>query len=141
MSSQQPVKAPTPQPDPVSSPPLAATGPTVLLVDDEPDQLSLLTNYFRRAGCQVVQSINAEHALSLPVSVLPDLMVLDLRLPGIDGWNLARRLQQRYPGCPVAITSVLDVEDYPRADGVLPKPVSISHVTSLLNRFFPERDR
>ncbi len=141
MSGQQPVKASTLQRDPVQPPPVRAGGPTVLLVDDEPDQLSLLTNYFRRAGCDVVQLIDAEHALCLPVSVQPDLMVLDLRLPGIDGWDLARRLQERYPGCPVAITSVLDVEDYPRADGVLPKPVSISHVASLLDRFFPERNR
>ncbi|HEY5117198.1 MAG TPA: response regulator [Nakamurella sp.] len=107
--------------------------PTVLIVDDEPDQLGLLTAYFFRAGCSVIGLADAEQALALPRDVELDLMVLDLRLPGIDGWELTKRLRARYPRCPIAITSVLDVEDYPAADGALPKPVTKAHIHKLLS--------
>ena len=106
--------------------------PTVLIVDDEPDQLGLLTAYFFRAGCSVIGLADAEQALALPRDVELDLMVLDLRLPGMDGWELTGRLRSRYPRCPIAITSVLDVEEYPDADGALPKPVSKAHIHRLL---------
>lgn len=110
-----------------------APTPTVLIVDDEPDQLGLLTAYFFRAGCTVIGLADAEHALALPQDVELDLMVLDLRLPGMDGWELTKRLRSRYPRCPIAITSVLDVEDYPAADGALPKPVTKAHIHQLLS--------
>ena len=106
--------------------------PTVLVVDDEPDQLGLLTAYFYRAGCSVIGLADAEQALALPRDLELDLMVLDLRLPGMDGWELTNRLRSRYPLCPIAISSVLDVEDYPAADGVLPKPVTRAHIQRLL---------
>jgi len=107
--------------------------PTVLIVDDEPDQLGLLTAYFYRAGCSVIGLADAEQALALPREVELDLMVLDLRLPGMDGWELTDRLRARYPRCPIAISSVLDVQDYPAADGVLPKPVTKAHIQRLLS--------
>jgi CheY-like chemotaxis protein len=115
--------------------------PTILIVDDEPDQLQLLSTYFRRAGCLVVAAIDAEHALNLLAHTQPELMVLDLRLPGIDGWELTARLRAVRPGCPIAITSVLDVDDYPPAEGVLPKPVTAGHVKALLRHTFPGRVR
>ena len=111
--------------------------PTVLIVDDEPDQLGLLTAYFYRAGCAVIGLSDAEQALALPRDVGLDLMVLDLRLPGMDGWELTNRLRARYPRCPIAITSVLDVEDYPDADGVLPKPVTRADVRNILAKTIP----
>ena len=87
--------------------------PTVLIVDDDPDQLGLLTAYFARARCSVIGLADAEQALALPPDLELDLMVLDLRLPGMDGWELTNRPRTRYPRCPIAIISVLDVEDYP----------------------------
>ncbi|SDO33924.1 Response regulator receiver domain-containing protein [Nakamurella panacisegetis] len=130
-------------PFPVGGPERApdATPPTVLIVDDEPDQLQLLSTYFQRAGCLVVPAIDAEHALNLPPGTRPELMVLDLRLPGIDGWELTERLRTLYPGCPIAITSVLDAADYPAAESVMPKPVTARDVRTLLRAAFPGRVR
>ena len=108
--------------------------PVVLIVEDEPDQLGLLTAHFQRAGCTVIGLIDAEQSLRLPLDTHLDLMVLDLRLPGISGWHLATRLRYRYPHCPIAITSVLDVQDYPAADWVLPKPVTRSQIRELLTK-------
>src|SRR5690349_11724210 len=91
---------------PASSPEEPPPVPNVLIVDDDPDQLGLLTAYFVRAGCTVISVADAEHALALPRDADLDLMVLDLRLPGMDGWELTGRLRSRYPRCPIAITSV-----------------------------------
>lgn len=108
--------------------------PTILIVDDEPDQLTLLGTYFARAGCAVIAACDAEHALGLGADLPLRLMVLDLRLPGVDGWHLADALRTRYPDCPIAICSVLDVADYPNADAVLPKPVTGAQVQQLVAR-------
>ncbi len=137
MTSSEATVAASTCPGDNDSPVESGPSPTILVVDDEPDQLELLSTYFRRAKCLVVTAIDAEHALHLPAQIRPDLMVLDLRLPGIDGWELTARLRALYPGCPIAITSVLDVVDYPAADSVLPKPVTAGHIKALLLRTFP----
>ena len=115
-----------------------AARPNVLIVDDEPDQLKLLTTYFTRAGCTVLALSSAEQAMGLAPETHLDLMVLDLLLPRINGWELTAHLRRRYPGCPVAITSILDVEDYPtQVEAVLPKPVTKSHIVDLLRLTHP----
>ena len=111
--------------------------PLVLIVEDEADQLDLLTLYFHRAGCTVIGRSDAENALALAAGLVPSLMVIDLRLPGITGWELVAQLRARYPGCPIAITSVLDVQDYPPSDWVLPKPVTRRDVEELVTELIP----
>jgi len=65
----------------------------VLVVDDEEDILELLRFNFSREGYQVPCAISGELALSLVRSEIPDLIVLDLMLPGIDGLEVTRRLK------------------------------------------------
>ncbi len=113
---------------------IVARCPTVLVVDDEPDQLGLITEFLNREGCTVIAAATAEHALALPAGLTVDLMILDLLLPGVDGWQLAIELRTRFPGCPVAISSVLDAEDYPIADESLPKPVTRAQIAAILSR-------
>lgn len=115
--------------------------PTVLVVDDEPDQLGLITTFLNREGCTVIAAVSGEHALSLSPDLPIDLIILDLLLPGVDGWQLAAELKTRMPGCPVAITSVLDVQDYPSAADLLPKPVTRAQIAALLSRHIPDRIR
>jgi len=111
---------------------------TVLVVDDESDQLGLVTAYLHREGCTVIAVASAEQAMSLPTDLTIDLMILDLRLPGMNGWDLAAELGRRFPGCPVAISSVLEVEHYPpEADEMLPKPISRAQISALLARRVP----
>jgi CheY-like chemotaxis protein len=119
----------------------AARGPTVLVVDDEPDQLHLITTFLNREGCTMIAAVSGEHALALPADLTVDLMILDLLLPGVDGWQLAAELRTRFPGCPVAITSVLDVKDYPTAEESLPKPVTRAQIAAILSRHIPDRTR
>lgn len=105
----------------------------VLVVEDDPDQLALLSAFLHRERCTVIAAPSAESALSLPADLVPDLMIVDLVLPGLDGWQLTARLRERYPDCPVAIASVLDVADYPSDVLTLPKPVTRAHVAALVD--------
>src|SRR5687768_2775160 len=105
---------------------------TVLIVDDSEDQLHLLKRHFELAGCEVFIAGTAESAIAAYGDVEPDLAVIDLMLPGMNGWELAELLQEQHPDCPVAITSVLDKENYPKTEAALPKPVTRDSVRQVL---------
>lgn len=109
----------------------------VLIVDDSDDQRHLLQRYFELAGCDVVVAESAETAIAAYEDVTPDLAVIDLILPGMDGWELTQRIQLDRPDCAVAITSVLNAEVYPRSEATLPKPVSRASVRQVLRHCVP----
>lgn len=104
----------------------------VLIVDDSEDQLLLLRRYFERAGCEVVVAGTAMDAIRAYDTSPPDLTVIDLILPGMDGWELAAQLSEQNPGCAIAITSVLGEEHYPASYPTLPKPVTSAQVRKAL---------
>jgi len=109
----------------------------VLVVDDEQDELALLTTHLRRAGCDVVAVGTAEAALGDDDHLAVDAAFVDLRLPGMDGWSLIRELLERRPGLPVVVMSVLDPGDYPAVDAVLPKPFTGAGVREALDTAVP----
>jgi CheY-like chemotaxis protein len=109
----------------------------VLIVDDSEDQLLLLRTYFERAGCVVDSVGTAEDAIRVAHESEPDLAVIDLVLPGMDGWEFATRLRADKPNCKIVITSVLNEEDYPTEHATLPKPVSGADVRRVLHELVP----
>ena len=109
----------------------------VLIVDDSEDQRMLLRVYFERAGCHVVEVGTALDALDSFRGQVFDLTVIDLFLPGMDGWELAAEISKDQPTAPIAITSVLSPEHYPAQHAALPKPVSSAHVRSTLEQLVP----
>jgi DNA-binding response OmpR family regulator len=66
-------------------------GMKILLVDDDLDTLELVSRAFLRSGYEVITAPDGEQALELMASVRPDLIVLDVLLPGIDGFEVCRR--------------------------------------------------
>lgn len=127
-----PTTAPTRAPLPAPSGGPAKPCYRVLVVEDEPDQLVLLSTLLRKAGCTVIAALTGEQALAAVADVCLELAVIDLRLPGMDGRAVADALRSTHPGCRIAITSVGDAEDYPPADAVLPKPFTRHQVLALL---------
>ena len=67
--------------------------PLVLVVDDYADGRDLTRCALESAGFQTVEATNGEDALHAVREHRPDLIVLDLSLPGLDGWEVARRLR------------------------------------------------
>lgn len=66
---------------------------TILAVDDEPTSLKMLTAVLTAEGYQVHSATGGEHALELVAKTLPDLILLDIAMPGIDGLEVCRRLK------------------------------------------------
>ena len=66
--------------------------PTILVVDDEPSIREVVSIYLRRAGYEVVVASDGQAALTVLEQQPPDLVVLDLMLPKVDGLDIARRL-------------------------------------------------
>jgi len=67
---------------------------TVLIVDDQPDIVRLVRDYLERAGFRVLTASDGEQALQVARSSHPDLVILDLTLPRLDGLNVARALRR-----------------------------------------------
>jgi len=77
--------------------------PLVLVVDDDPAILQVLTARLEAAGFRVLAAASAEEALDLALERPPDLVVSDLRLPGLSGQELFLALHRRRPGLPVVL--------------------------------------
>ncbi|HET9676787.1 MAG TPA: response regulator transcription factor [Solirubrobacterales bacterium] len=75
---------------------------TVLVVDDEATIVEIVARYLERAGFETLQAMDGPEALRLADLHKPDLVVLDLMLPGFDGLEVMRRLRER-PGKQVAV--------------------------------------
>ncbi|MFM7230590.1 MAG: response regulator transcription factor [bacterium] len=86
---------------------MSAVKPRILIVDDEPDLLTVLKFGLEAEGFDVLEASDGEQALALARQAVPDLMVLDLMLPRMDGYKVCRALKfdERYRHIPVLILS------------------------------------
>jgi len=84
--------------------------PRVLLIEDDPQSAELLTTQLTAAGYRVEVAGSGETGLSEAAANPPDAIMLDVTLPGIDGWEVMRRLKEdiRLAGIPVFFASILD---------------------------------
>lgn len=107
------------------------------MVEDGEDQRFLMQRYFELAGCVVTATDSAEAAMVACASDAPDVAVIDLILPGMNGWDFAERVRTVWPDCVVVISSVLSVDRYPLSDARFMKPVSRANVREMLESFVP----
>jgi DNA-binding response OmpR family regulator len=118
----------------------------VLVVDDEPKIVEVVGDYLRSAGFSVTTAADGERAVALARARLPDLVVLDLGLPGLDGLDVARELRGTSPVPIIMLTArgeeadrVLGLEL--GADDYLVKPFSprelLARLRAVLRRSAP----
>jgi CheY-like chemotaxis protein len=69
-------------------------GPLVLIVDDMADNRDLYAEYLSFAGYRVAVANDGHEALAKALELHPDAVLMDLSLPGVDGWEVTRRLRQ-----------------------------------------------
>jgi DNA-binding response OmpR family regulator len=116
---------------------------TILVVDDEARIVKLVRDYLERAGFDVIAARDGETAMTLARVEQPDLIVLDLMLPGVDGLDICRRLR-RESGVPIIMLTAR-VEEADRivglelgADDYVTKPFSprelVARVRATLRR-------
>jgi CheY-like chemotaxis protein len=68
--------------------------PCVLLVDDYPDAREMYSEYLKFSGFDVVEATNGVEALQRALDSSPDIILMDLSLPVMDGWEATRRLKE-----------------------------------------------
>lgn len=83
--------------------------PRLMIVDDEEDVREYLKNYFKRRKIEVLTAESGEEALTLLEKQNPDLMLLDIRMGGIDGVETLRRMREA--GKDTKVVMVTGVED------------------------------
>ncbi|MYW01644.1 response regulator transcription factor [Streptomyces sp. SID3343] len=115
----------------------------VLVVDDDPTVAEVVVGYLERAGFATAHAADGPSALAMAFAEMPDLVVLDLMLPGMDGLDVCRRLRERGPVPVVMLTALGDEGDRVSglevgADDYVTKPFSprelVLRVQSVLRR-------
>ncbi|MCX4850825.1 response regulator transcription factor [Streptomyces sp. NBC_00893] len=130
-------------PDPGTDNPEAPARGRVLVVDDDPTVAEVVTEYLTRAGYEVARAADGPAALEQYTARRPDLAVLDLMLPGMDGFEVCRRMRAHGPVPVVMLTARGDEDDRilgleTGADDYVTKPFSprelVLRVDSVLRR-------
>jgi len=83
---------------------------SVLVVDDDPTVSDVVRRYLEHAGYQVTLAADGEAAVSEHARVMPDLVILDLMLPGLDGLEVCRRIRQKSGRVPIIMLTALGEE-------------------------------
>jgi signal transduction histidine kinase/DNA-binding response OmpR family regulator len=118
---------------------------TVLVIDDDADARTISARVLRGEGCRVLEAESGDEGLRLAREHRPDLIVLDLVMPGMDGWAVLSVLKDNVEtrDIPVVLQSMLDARDEAISKGAadfLDKPVNRRRLAETLERLAP-RDR
>ena len=116
--------------------------PTILLVEDNQDNRTIYGTILRHVGYDVAEAGSGEEGLELARKLIPALVLMDVAMPGIDGWEATRLLKSDplTAGIPVvALTAHAMTEDRRRAeevgcDGYLSKPIEPRRVVEEVRR-------
>ena len=121
------------------------TGGFVLVVDDEPTIGEIMARYLQRAGFRTGVALDGPEAVAMNAKHSPDLVILDIMLPGFDGLEVMRRLHENEHGRPAVILLTAKGEESDRiaglrrgADDYVVKPFSpgelVARVQAVLRR-------
>ncbi len=117
--------------------------PKLLLIDDDPALLEILCDYLERAGYTVAAASSGSEGLKLAEASTPDLLVLDVAMPEMDGWQVLKSLRERSPVPVILLTARTEEADVLQgfslgADDYVAKPFSFAQlearIRAVLNR-------
>jgi CheY-like chemotaxis protein len=118
------------------------SGPLVLIVDDVQDNRTIYVLFLKFSGFRVAEAENGEEALQKATTLLPDVVVMDLSLPVMDGWEATRRLKRdaRTKKIPIVVLTGHALPQYAQAardagcDLVITKPCLPEQLMEALHR-------
>lgn len=123
----------------------APSGHTILVAEDNAEQRSLLASVLNSAGYRVLEAADGDEAVALVRSAQPDLVLMDVTMPGTSGWNAVRVLKadlatRRVPI--IVITGLAgsfdrDASIAAGADDHIAKPVPPRKLLEEVRKFFP----
>jgi Fe-S oxidoreductase/CheY-like chemotaxis protein len=148
--AEVPVEVAVPAAEPVVEPAAALAGRRILIVDDEPDVRVFLSTVLEDAGAEVLEATDGDEALAIMAREKPDIVTLDLSMPGKDGVETFGEMR-RHPdvkeipvcivtGHPEFRTLIYD-RPVPPPEGYMDKPVNEKDLVSNLRRILELRDR
>lgn len=117
----------------------------ILLVDDEEEFVKTLAERIKIRNLKSNVALNGEEALQIVEDKVPDVMVLDLKMPGIDGMEVLKRIKERYPEVRVIIlTGHGSEKDEQRAAELgafsyMNKPVDLDNLIDKIKQAYAEK--
>ncbi|HVO18839.1 MAG TPA: response regulator [Anaeromyxobacter sp.] len=117
---------------------------SVLVVEDDLDLVGLMEMVLTDAGYEVRTAGDGRRALERVTEGMPGLVLLDMRMPVMNGWEFAREFRSRYGrACPIVVVTAAENAQLRaaeiEAEGWLAKPFELDDVLRLVARFLPER--
>ena len=114
----------------------------VLIVDDDEDMIEVMELLLQDAGYTTRTALNGQQALDAVAKSMPALILLDMLMPVMNGWQFAREFRARYgAGVPIVVATAAEhVQhrgDEVDAAGVLPKPFEVSDLLRLVAQHVP----
>ncbi|WP_237481810.1 response regulator [Lichenibacterium dinghuense] len=118
----------------------------VLVIDDDPDQRILMTRFLKREGFRVQVAPDGRRGLELARSLRPRAILLDVMMPGIDGWSVLSILKADADVADIPVVMVTSVEQRGLAaalgaTGYVQKPVRWDRFKAIMDRFRPPEER
>jgi len=117
-------------------------GHDVLVVDDDPDMVEVMETVLNDAGYETRAACNGRQALDVVAARMPALILLDMLMPLMNGWQFAREFHARYgAGAPIVVATAAE-HVHSRGDAidaadVLPKPFEVSDLLRVVARYMP----
>jgi signal transduction histidine kinase/DNA-binding response OmpR family regulator len=115
---------------------------TILVIDDDPDSLELTERILNKRGYSVLTATSGDAGIDKAREKTPDLIVLDVIMPGMDGWQVLEKLKQddNTRGIPIIMQSMLSERELGLAKGAddyLTKPVDKAQLTGAVRKLLP----
>lgn len=112
-------------------------GKSVLIVEDNPLNMKLFSAMIAAQGCQVLQATDGERGLDLAYQEHPDLIIMDIQLPGMSGLEVTHLLKNdpAMSDIPIIITTAYHYDEEVRTsgcDGYMAKPIAITEFLELV---------
>lgn len=115
----------------------------VLVIDDEPQVRATVSEALELEGYDVAQATNGMEALALLATHEPEVIILDLWMPVMDGWAFRRAQLASHPHIPVVVLSALDLSSERlqelRANALIGKPFDLDVLYGAVHDVLPKR--
>lgn len=116
--------------------------PSILVVDDNEDNAHIIRDYLEARGYPITVAYDGDEAMTLFESVKPSVVLLDVMMPGRDGWQVCREMKESEAGKSVRVVMVTALQDWndkrqaieTGADDFVEKPFELAKLATVVER-------
>jgi two-component system cell cycle response regulator DivK len=120
----------------------------ILVVEDQEDNRRILRDLLTSVGYDVLEALTGPEGVAMAETLRPNLILMDIQLPGLDGYEVTRRIKANPTLRPIPIVAVTsfalsgdDIKAYEAGcDGYVTKPYSPRHLLAKVREYLPEAD-